>query len=356
MPKKLRKGTAKYLLENSIESVLMAVEIYNKPKVQFKLQSYIALMVIGWTKAFHAYFHSKNIKYFYKKDGRYIKRDGEYKTWELSKCLNEYRLDSSVKENIKFFIGLRNKIEHRNLIETDIELITFGECQSLLYNYESFIVDNFGKEYALGASLAFALQFSTYNSDEQKRSQKRQLSKDVNEIKDYIERFRNTLTDDVFDSQKYSIKFLIIPKISNTKRGDLAIDFVREDSLTEEEYETITAVIKEKKIIQEAVNVKKYKPAEVVKIIRRHFRMNNDIKFNASYHHALLCRYFNVRPHNKEADPFDTDARFCLYDDVHADYVYTKEWVRFLIEKLSPDPVEKFSEIKALQNGENNEE
>jgi len=68
MAKKLRKGTAKYLLQNSIESVLTAVEIYNKPKTQFKLQSFITLMIIGWSKALHSYFYKDGIKYYYKKN------------------------------------------------------------------------------------------------------------------------------------------------------------------------------------------------------------------------------------------------------------------------------------------------
>jgi len=347
MPKKLRKGIAKHLLESSIESVLMAVEIYNKPLVQFKLQSYITLMIIGWTKAFQAYFHMNGIKYFYKKRGRYIKVDGEYKSWDISKCIENIELESDIKANIIFFIKLRNKIEHRNLSSSDLELITFGECQSLLYNYELFIVKNFGDEYSLNASLSFALQFATHNTAEQERSQKRQLSRELVDIKKFINSYRNSLSDDIFQSQKYSIKFLIIPKISNTKRGDLSIEFVKAESLSEGDYAQITAIIKEKKVIKEAANVKKYKPSQVIKIIRRHFKFNESVKFNASYHHVVLCKYYKVRPFSTSTDPFETNSKYCLYDEAHNDYVYTKEWIRFLIDELSQNPIEKFNEIKA---------
>jgi len=275
MPKKLRKGTAKYLLQNSIESVLTAIEIYNKPKTQFKLQSFITLMIIGWTKALHSYFYSEGIKSFYKeKNGKYKKVDGEYKSWELSKSIKEYgKFDEAVKANLFFFISLRNKVEHRDLTKTDIEMITFGECQSLLYNYETFIIEEFGEEYAINESLAFALQFSTYNALQQEESQKRQLSKELLDIKHFIEKYKTSLSDEVFASQKYSIKFLIIPKISNTKRGDLSIDFVKEDSLTPEDYNKITTVIKDKTIIKEAVNTKRYKPAQVINILRRYLKI-----------------------------------------------------------------------------------
>ena len=43
----LRQGKAKMILENSRDSVLTAVEIYNKPNAKFRIENYIVLMVIG---------------------------------------------------------------------------------------------------------------------------------------------------------------------------------------------------------------------------------------------------------------------------------------------------------------------
>lgn len=349
MAKKLRRGVAKNLLENSIESVVTAVEIYNKPKAQFKIQSYIALMIIGWTKALHSYFHSENIKYYYKdkKTKKFVKVDGENKSWDITECIKHYKyFDKGVKANLEFFIQLRNKVEHRDLTDSDLEMITIGECQSLLYNYETFVISNFGEEYSINESLRFALQFSTLKTDEQIRSQKRQLSKEVLDIKNFIEKFRTSLDDDVFNSQSYSIKFLIVPKVSNNKKGDLAIDFVKADDLSTEDYDKITAIIKDKKVIKEAVNVKRYKPKKVIDVLRRYFKLSNEDKFSPSYHHSKLCDYYEVKPIGNFDNPFDTKSEYCLYDDTHNDYVYTSEWIRFLKNELSPNPLEKFKEIK----------
>lgn len=350
MSRKLRKGLAKYLLQNSIESVLTAVEIYNKPKTQFKVQSFIALMIIGWTKALHAYFHVNGVKYFYKnKDGKYELIDGEYKSWELKTCIKEYaKFESAVKANLHFFIKFRNKVEHRDLTDTDIEMITFGECQSLLYNYESFIITEFGEEYSVNQSLAFALQFSTSRTVEQQKSQKRQLSKELTDIKTFIDKYKQSLSDEVFSSQRYSVKFLIIPKISNTKRGDLSIDFVREDSLTYEDYNKITAVIKDKIITQEVANLGKLKPSQVVNKVNDSF-LTQDFKLSSSYHHSVLCKYYAVKPVKKGEDPFNTNTKYCCYDEAHNDYVYTDAWVELLIENLKGNPKEKFENLKKEQ-------
>ncbi len=348
MAKKLRRGVAKNLLENSIESIITAVEIYNKPKAHFKIQSYIALMIIGWTKAFHSYFHSENIKYYYKdKKGKFIKLSGDNKSWDITECIKQYKdMNKGIKANLEFFIQLRNKVEHRDLTDSDLEMITIGECQSLLYNYETFIITHFGEEYSINESLRFALQFSTLRTNEQMTSQKRQLSKEVLDIKNFIEKYRVSLDDDVFNSQSYSMKFLIVPKISNNKKGDLAIDFVKADDLSTEDYDKITAIIKDKKVIKEAVNVKRYKPKKVIEVLRRYFRLNDNDKFSPSYHHSKLCEFYNVKPIGETDNPFDTKSEFCLYDDTHNDYVYTSEWIRFLKDELSPNPLEKFKQIK----------
>ena len=70
---KLRQGKTKNILKGSIDAALLAVEVYNKPRTTFRSQAYIVLMVIAWTRLFHAYFN-KTIgnKYYYKEpNGRY---------------------------------------------------------------------------------------------------------------------------------------------------------------------------------------------------------------------------------------------------------------------------------------------
>ena len=127
---KLRRGKTKSILEGSIDAALLAVEVYNKPRTTFRSQAYIVLMIIAWTRLFHAYFN-KTIgnRYYYKEEnGRYHLVDGERKAWELKTCINRYgELSEPVKVNLEFFIDLRNRIEHRNVTEREVDvLICFG--------------------------------------------------------------------------------------------------------------------------------------------------------------------------------------------------------------------------------------
>ena len=142
----------------------------------------------------------------------------------------------------------------------------FGECQAMLFNFENLIVSLFGEDYALHESLAYSLQFSHLRKKEQTSASKAALSRDVQEIKKYVEMYRSALPDNVYSAQEFSIKLLQIPKISNTNRSDLAIEFVRWNDLEQEDreaYKKIVVIIKDKKILVEAANVDRYRPSQI---------------------------------------------------------------------------------------------
>ena len=333
---KLKRGKTKSILEGSIDAALLAVEVYNKPRTTFRSQAYIILMVIAWTRLFHAYFN-KTIgnRYYYKeKNGRYQvidEKTKERKAWELSTCINEYgNLSEPVRVNLEFFIHLRNKIEHRNVTEREVDTLIFGECQSLLYNYENLLIQIFGEEYALNESLVFSLQFSYMRPEEQRQANKSVLSTEAREIRSYIDNYRSGLRHEVFNSQEYSIKLIQIPKVSNTNRNDLAIEFVRWnelDSTDKEIYQRITTLIKDRKVPAEAKNVGRILPGQVVKRVKEKIHVD----FNL---HAHMCLYtiFSVRPPGKDSNPDKTNIKYCHYDFANKNYAYQDSWVDFIVK------------------------
>jgi len=205
----LRKGKTKSLLESSIDCALLSVEIYNKPRAPFRVESFITHMIMAWTRLLQAYFNQTiGETYFYKeKNGRYKIIDGERKAWELKTCILKYgKLNEAVKVNLDFFIRLRNKIEHRTIDKEEIGIMIFGECQSLLYNYENELINIFGIEYAINESLAYSLQFSRLRTAKQTQASKQLLSSEYREVVEFIRKYRDNVKDDVFASQEFSIK------------------------------------------------------------------------------------------------------------------------------------------------------
>lgn len=337
----LRQGKAKTILDNSINSALTAVETYNRPKTKFRIENYIILMVIAWTKLFHAYFQATmGERYFYKKkNGRYEIIDGEKKAWELSECIKQFQKESThnklsdgIVANLKFFIGIRNKIEHRYWDSSTLDILLFGECQALLYNYENLTVSLFGEDYSVNTCLAYALQFSHLRANEQMTSQRELLSKDMKDIKKYIDKYKTDLPQEVYDSQEYSIKLLQIPKISNTNRSDLAVEFVNWNSLSEEDkenYNKVTTIIKDKIVKQNVSNANMLKPIDV----RNAVKDKTGIELSQS-NHTDLWKAFEVRPNSKSDAKFDTLTKYCVYDEPYNDYLYTSEWVDFIVKLI----------------------
>jgi hypothetical protein len=332
----LRKGKTKTILEASIDSALLAVEVYNKPRTSFRSEAFISLMVMAWTRLFHAHFNATiGDKYYYKKkNGRYELIDGERKSWELSTCVSRYaRLSAPAEKNLQFFIKLRNKIEHRHIDKREVDVLIFGECQALLYNYENLLIELFGQDYAINESLVYSLQFSHLRTGGQSKASKSALSRDLSDLVGFVEKYRSSLIDDEYNSHEYSVKLIQIPKISNTNRGDAAIEFVRWDVLSAEDkaaYEQIIVLVKDKKVKVEGANVSRLKPQEVADGINKKF---TGFKVDTNLH-AVLYKLFQIRPPYKSEDPFDTNTKYCLYDEPHGDYVYLQEWVDFAVHYL----------------------
>jgi hypothetical protein len=67
-------------------------------------------------------------------------------------------------------------------------------------------------------------------------------------------------------------------------------------------------------------------PGQVVKIIQQ-----NGIQFNLPLH-TKSWKLYQVRKKGKA--PEACNIKYCQYNEPHGDYLYTKEWVDFLIEKL----------------------
>lgn len=232
----------KNLLDKAKESALLAVDIYNKPQTSFRVWWFIVLMTIARTSLLHAVFEKSNKSYFYKDKNRFIKIDDEKKSRELEKCLEEYFPNKNpIKSNILFFVWLRNKIEHRFMPSIDDNVI--GECQALIINFENFLIRNFWEKNALIDKLFIPLQISHY-----KRTIP--IKKDEKRVLDFINKYRNWLDINISNSNEYSYKMYLIPKMGNHKNSsDVAIEFIKLDSNNPAEmkkYEDFVIGIKKK--------------------------------------------------------------------------------------------------------------
>jgi hypothetical protein len=345
MPRGLPKSV-KRSLEKSRDAALLAIENYNKPAIKFRSGGYVVLMSIAITALFHAIFFNRKIKPFHRKEGsnRFKRRDGDYDYWELKTCLKEYyKSDTSnpVRKNIEFFIPLRNKIEHKSLPEIDTNI--FGECQALLFNYDSILEKEFGAKYCIKESLSFSLQlFPSKNNLDKSMS----FNADAENTMKFIEKYRSSLSHETIDSGKYSFKAFLVQVANHKSKEALPIQFIKYDELSEQEkgrVKKVTALIKEKIVEKPVSNKDLLLPAQIVKEVqallgnpKKNSNGKEKDKFNPDTHTRCWKKY-QVRPAKNSNNPSNTKEQFCIYDDLTGHYGYTKKWISFLVEKMNDE-------------------
>lgn len=318
LPKKVSN-----LLEKARESATLAVDIYNKPRTSFRSGGFIVLMCIAWLSLIHSIFEKEKRQYFYKEGNKYKKIDGEKKAWELGKSAEEYFwLDDPRFKNIDFFIKLRNKVEHRFMPSIDADLV--WECQASLINFENLLVHEFWEKYSLLEHLFVPLQFT---------SRKRLIPKEVEEKKtlEFIKQYRDSIDQTISQSQEYSFKMFIVPKLGNHRNtSDVAVEFVKFDPHNPEDmekYEKVLIGIKEKQVL--VANQWKYRPSKILEIIEK----TTGVRRNASWHTSMWKKY-KVRPSKWSSDPKNCNSKYCQFDEASTtkDYIYTDEWIKLLVE------------------------
>lgn len=330
------------LIDKSRESALLAIQIYNNPLASFRAYGYIVHMIIAYTALFHAIFEKGGIAYWYKdNEGNPKYTDGDFRYWELDKCLDCYFPGQTTPEtaNIKLFIGLRNQIEHRfiPLLDSDIS----GLCQALLINFEKLILKEFGSYFVLGQDLAISLQLTEFTNLRRLALRKIQ-SAYYKDVQDYINSYRNHLPDEINQSQDFCFRAFLIPIIGNhAQSSDIAIEFVRYDPNNPEEmaiYEKQVAFIRQKLVKIQVADQGKLKPSDVVKLVKA--RTGVDFK---THHHTNAWKFYNVR--SSPPSPETCNSKYCQFSEPFNAVIYNQAWVDFLCEKVQ-DP----NEFKLIRN------
>ncbi len=324
------------LLNKARHHAILAVSIYNNPTIVCKTEGYIVHVVIAWIALYHAIFESSGIDYWYKNEDGTPKQDkhGEMRYWELSTCCKEYfkGVQSPIVENLLFLTGLRNKISHSYLPYVDPTCV--GECQACLSNFEDLIVSHFDDSWSLNVSLAVSLQLSGVSSQEQVKALKALQSKNYTVVKNFIEEFRERLPESIISDQKYRTSVYLVPKINaNSNVSDMTMEFVRFNDV--ENHQGMIAVIKEKRSKK---SVYKFRPSHVVERVSE----NLNREFN-QYLHTKAWKYYDVRPSGSEKIG-KTKEEYCGFLEGHEGYLYTQQWIDFLVKELSDD--KKYNTLK----------
>lgn len=329
------------------EEALLACELYNARRRPRNLEAFLVHMCIAWTNLLQALCERDSFDYYYRTaNGRFVRVNGEKKSWELQRLVEHYfpKPNDPARRNIEFFIGLRNKIEHRLSEKQQKALleVVSGKCQAYLRNFEDVLT----REFTVAESLADQLHlplFLSKLSDDALRSVKDIRSALPKGVISYIDAYDRSVGEHVSSDQAYEFRILLIPQIASRSAADMAIEFVNIDKLDDAKrlaLDNAMVIVRDRHV--PVANADRMKPGEVVARVKQSFTM-----FSMEAH-RLAWHYFSVRPTKSKdkAANSKTDQRYCVYDVVHDDYTYYEAWVQKLLKELEGDPLQVIGKWK----------
>ncbi|MFJ5933244.1 DUF3644 domain-containing protein [Streptomyces sp. NPDC093071] len=323
-----------HIVMESQRHALKAVDEWNCSDGNYS--DFLTHMHKAWHYLLHAEFRKDKIDYHYKdsKTGRYKLIDGEPKAWDLEWCLKMRYPNARdiVRLNAELFVALRNKVEHR--YEHNLKIVTGGKAQALVMNYEQEMVAFFGSKYSLADRLRFPISLQALTAEGRKQLQEA-AKKLPKHTRDVVAKFEADIDQAVLDDLRYDYRVRLVPIVGSKTEADLAIDFVKLDELTEEERKVMVeagrkgmVIIKDRHV--EVADKDKLLPKQVA----RQVEAQVPFEFHIQPEHTEMWRRLGVRPTAGAADPYSTDARYCVYNEAFKSYAYTPAWVKRIVKEI----------------------
>jgi hypothetical protein len=318
-------------LQHARDSCLAALRTWNDPTAPFRTGAFSLLFVTAWNSVAIAIIQRSGGEWRQlDQNGDILIVDGVERsrdTVELIADALPEDIDYGARENIRFWIDLRNCVAHRHLPALDLMVIPYA--QAGLVNIESKF-DEFGDEFTLAEALSVPLQLSGFRDPSvlsSVRTLQASLPVDVQALLGRAEASMPELLSD----PTFMLRVAFIPAVPSSGRSpDAVAYFVKPGQVPDE-----LASMLEHYVVLPKVSVggRPNLPAmHVVEEVRR----RTGLRFHSGLH-AEAARRLGARPPRGEGD--DTvDLRFAEYITSFKRYLYTQVWIDHLVEQFSvPD-------------------
>ncbi|CAG7572151.1 uncharacterized protein DUF3644 [Barrientosiimonas humi] len=326
-------------LDASIEEACLAVRLYNDPAEARAFEGFVVHMHLAWLYLLHAEFIRDGVDYRYwnKKHTRLERIDGEPKRWELERCLKERWEDRTepVPANLRLFIGLRNRLEHRHAhADRALMLNLAGHSHALLINYENEVTSEFGDSYSLALRLRIPLFVGTFS--EQGERALRQFRKTLpTDLQGFLTEYFTDLGDDLTDDPRFEFRLRATMELAPKDPDAVAIQYTHINDMTDEEKATVEemgrrgqVIVRDRRQPVSGMGMLLPKPAA------QEVQDGLPYVFNVS-HFVSAYKRLNVRPEPGSPNAEHTNADWCAYHEPTGTYLYTRAFVKYLIKKCS---------------------
>lgn len=328
------------MVDASRDEASLAVRLYNDPAEVRSFEGFIVHMHLAWLYLLHAEFTRDNVDYrYWRRDKPHLleKVDGEPKRWELAKSTRERWPDPQdpVRANLEFFIGLRNRVEHRFARQqAALSAVVSGQAQALLLNYETELTDQFGIVSSLATRLRFPVFIGSF-TEEGERALLALRKRLPASLRTFISDYHANLDPVVSGDPRYELRLRVLQELAPKDPDALAIQYTKYDDLTDEERAAVErlgrkgqVIVKER--LRNVVGADELNPMKVVQAVQARipYRFTSD-DFQRAW------KKLNVRPGTKDPHPERTDEKYCTYYPRHRDYGYRPAYIEKLVRECS---------------------
>ena len=316
-------------LQHARTSCLAALRAWNDPAAKFRTGSFALLFVTAW--------NSLAIALVQRAGGEWRRMGGD---GEILVCKGVEQIrgtmdlvseafprseQQGLRENVAFWVDLRNAVAHRHLPDLDLPAIPWA--QAGLLNMEDVLAEEFGHEFALGDSLSVPLQLSGFRDPGVLASRKLLQASLPLDVQTVLSR-ADTASPELLADPTYTLRVAFVPVVPASGRNPDAVSyFVRPGEVPTE----LEAALDQYVVLAKPTMRPNHAAMYVVAEVQR----RTGYKFNAN-HHAEVARRLKVRPLAGEPDK-TLDIQYAEYITSFKRYLYSQVWIDRVVAELNSD-------------------
>ena len=321
------------------DACLSALRVWNDPTARFRTSAFALLIITAWNGLAIGLLQRTNLEWRkIDSGGAPILRDGAEQSHDTRELIRRaFQGDDApsvaLRENVSFWVDLRNSAAHRHLPGLDLAVIP--QAQACLVNIERVLIDDFGPEYSVADALTVPLQLSGFRDPGILASRKALLAGLPLDVKAVLNRIDN-LPGDVASDPAFQIRVAFLPVVPASGRGaDAVAYFVKPGELPAELGESLERYVVVPKLWKGG---RWFRASEVAAEVER----RTGYRFAASPHHSNAALALGVRP-SRDETPRTIDISFAEYVSSFKQYQYTQAWIDRLV--VLADDTEEFERV-----------
>lgn len=326
-------------LVHARNSALAALRVWNDPTATFRTETFALLFATAWNGLALAILQQAGKEWrVAHSNGGFVLINGRERAREILDVVSDAlpgNGDRGIRENIRYWVELRNQVAHRHLPALDAVVIPYA--QAGLLSFENVLVTQFGRDYQLGTSLSVPLQLSGFRDPGVLASLKELQASLPLDVQEFLSRIGSE-TEELMSDPNYVLRVAFVPVLPNSGNNpDAVAYFVRPGEVSPEMEVAIEKYVVLQKIVRpERPNLI---ATQVVNAVSARINYRFTVNMHTAATYSLGARF---------RDDLDRcDPSYCEYVSSVKRHLYNQAWVDRLVRELSDEI--RFQEVTATR-------